>query len=604
MQAAKAETLTIDRAAEALRFLPRNILHWVPYFYLAVALPVALLLCFLVPPMQTPDDGRHFLRACQIAQGDMLPQIDPTGHTSGGWLPAAAVDFVRDRMNPEYFRQEDHLRTLTDRFEALDRAAQHQPPLSQKEFGVFFTSAIYPPALYLPQSAAIRIARLFSKKIYVWFFSARVVNAISSVLLIFLALRIAPAYQFLLLIPAMLPMSLYQIGSLSGDAEIIAVSILFVALCLRFTQSESLLLRFGLILGLLFLTVTKPVYLPFALLLLAAYERLGWRRAVMFFGIATAIALGAYLGWASLVRPELPMAGQDFPGYDPSVQLHLMIAHPTGFLAVLLRSIQLNGRQYLFDLIGNFGWSDLPLPFWFYEVACCFFAAIFLILLLHLKRTGTVRLLCASVAVLSVVAAIFVAQFLMWTPVHAKAIPMIQGRYFIPLLAILPFFFPSRELLGELSMRILIALCTAFFVLSPCTTLSTVRHYFFPDATLLGRNLQDLPVQAASGACPAVAQWEYAKGWFSIVEVGHANVPGPFRVLITNESGTILAVSDPVLAGANLPLHFPGVSRSKWLVHLWRPNRFGTLEYWLLTGKTVCRFGPALKLKPYHLPDA
>ncbi len=609
MQAAKTEIYTRNRGLSLGSGLARcfesgRALHLVPYVYLALTIPCVALLWLIIPPMQVPDEGRHFMRALQISEGQILPQINPALHTSGGWLPAAAVEFVRDRMNPEFYRREDYLRNIPDRFKALDRAAQHQPPLSQKEFGVFFGAAIYPPALYLPQAAGIRLARLFSNKVYIWFYFARIVNSLASIFLIFLALRIAPRHQLLLLIPALLPMSLYQISSISCDAGIIACSILFVALSIRFLYADGLALRLALTVCLLFLTLAKPVYLPFGLLLLAAYKRLGWTRAFSFFVLTIAISAGAYLGWAYLVRPELPMAGQDFPGSDPSAQLHLMIAHPAGFLAVLLRSIQLNGRQYLFDLIGNFGWSDLPLPFWFYEVACCFFAAIFLILLLHLKRTGTVRLLCASVAVLSVVAAIFVAHFLMWTPVHAKAIPMIQGRYFIPLLAILPFFFPSRELLRQHSMRILIALCTAFFVLSLCTTLSTVRHYFFPDATLLGRNLQDLPVQAASGACPAVAQWEYTKSWFSIVEVGHANVPGPFRVLITNESGTILAVSDPVLAGANLPLHFPGVSRSKWLVHLWRPNRFGTLEYWLLTGKTVCRFGPPLKLKPYHLPDA
>src|SRR6185437_12837855 len=153
--------------------------------------------------------------------------------------------------------------------------AQIQAPLSEQRFATFPGTTIYPPAFYVPQALGIRFARLFSNKVYVFFYSARVLNAIAAVVLVFLSLHLASTHQYLLLIPAVLPMSLYQFSSVSSDPGIIAVCTLFVALCIRFVDYDGKALRLGLILSLLLLTLGKPVYLPAALLLLAAHKRLG-----------------------------------------------------------------------------------------------------------------------------------------------------------------------------------------------------------------------------------------------------------------------------------------------------------------------------------------
>src|SRR4051812_7653808 len=56
----------------------------IPFIYLAISLPVALYLCFLIPPMQVRDEGRHFLRACQIADGGIISEIEASRrHVAG-----------------------------------------------------------------------------------------------------------------------------------------------------------------------------------------------------------------------------------------------------------------------------------------------------------------------------------------------------------------------------------------------------------------------------------------------------------------------------------------------------------------------------------------
>lgn len=578
----------------------------VPLIYLAVALPVALLLCFLIAPMQSPDESRHFLRACQFSEGQILPQIDPATHKAGGFLPAAVVDFVRDKMDPEYYRGEDKLHSIGARLRALDAAAQNQAPLSEKEFGVFPGSAIYPPALYLPQTAGIWLGRLFSNKVYVWFYAARVANATVAVLLIFTALLLAPGYRLMLMIPAILPMSFYQISSASSDAGFISIAILFVALCIRFFETDSRILRTGLIVCLLLLTLAKPVYLPFALLLLPVYKRVGWRRAILFCAAAIAFCACAYLAWSYFVQPIFAMAARDFEARNPSAQLRFLLTHPLSFAVALRHTLVWDGHDTIRNLIGDFGWMGMPLPVWFYRITYLFFAGVLLCIAVNWKRISLSKILPGGVAAASMLLAIALAGYVLWSPVGANVIGLLQGRYFIPVLAIFAFFVPAMARLGKRSRRALAVLVLGFFALSAFTTVRIVKHYFFPAAALDGQNVYALFVDVSGRSCPAFVRVQYSRGWVSTVGAGRANVSGRFLVLLAKNDGTILGESDPVLTGSDFPYDLlPGASHSKWLVHIWTLNKQPTtLRYWLIRGKTACTFGPDLKLRSYQIPSA
>ena len=180
----KAHNAFCKVCGSALWLTRLNLRPLIPLIYLAISVPTMLYLCFLIPPMQVADEGRHFLRACQIANGGILSQIDPETHQAGGILPLAVSEFVRDKMQIATLQKEDRLVTIRARLDALNRSSQNQAPLREKRFAAFPSSTIYPPALYLPQIAAIWIARLFTDKVYVWFYSARVLNGLVNILLI------------------------------------------------------------------------------------------------------------------------------------------------------------------------------------------------------------------------------------------------------------------------------------------------------------------------------------------------------------------------------------------------------------------------------------
>src|SRR5438270_2756575 len=211
------------RKMSRYRLGPRTI----QYLYAYISLPTLLLICFLVPPMQSVDESRHFVRACQIAQGGFLSEIDPATGRGGGVLPEAVADFVRQWMNAGWLHSDEMLRTIPARLHALELASKTQKPISKTIFVEFPSAGIYSPSLYLPQSAGIVIARLFSDKVYIWFYSARICNALCAVFLVWLALRVAPDHALLLMLIAIVPMSLSQFASVSSDASIMALTALF-----------------------------------------------------------------------------------------------------------------------------------------------------------------------------------------------------------------------------------------------------------------------------------------------------------------------------------------------------------------------------------------
>jgi uncharacterized membrane protein len=579
-------------------------LRSIPYLYLCVTLPAVLVLSFLVPPMQLIDESRHFVRACQIAQGNLLPQIDKATGRGGGVLPQAVADFVRRWMNTDTLRSEEITsRTVGQRIHALDKASYSEAPIEKRKFVEFPSAGVYPPALYIPQSVGIRFARLFTDKVYVWLYSARVFNSLSAILLIFVALRVAPQHEFLLMLPAIVPISLSQFASVSSDASIIGLTILFIALCIRFTNEDDRLIRIGLIVSLLFLVLGKPVHLPLAFLLLMSYKRLGWRRAISFFVLAVGIAGVSYITWSYLVRPFIAMAGEGH-GQDPPAQVHFVVAHPISLMKVVAVTLKKDGFQLSKQLIGVLGWEVLSLPAWFYVMALGVAALVLFIIIRHRKQVAMANLILGCCAAVALFASVLLAAYILWNPPASPTIIRLQGRYFLPAMAVIAVLAPPFFSLRRSSRIALAASTISFLLLSAYFTVRTLNHYYFPQCELLGRNIYDTLDRKPDHSCPASFESVH-DSWLEWIITGKTVRPNDSKVIAVADDGTILGESDPALTGADLPYWLlPGSSRSRWRLHVWYLNRFDHLQLWLVRGNSACSFGPTLQFTPITMPDA
>jgi uncharacterized membrane protein len=552
--------------------------------------------------MQVADEGRHLLRAFQIATGGILSQIDPETHQAGGILPLAVFEFVHDKMQIATLQKEDRLATIRARLDLLDRSSRNQVPLREKRFAAFPNATIYPPVLYLPQAAAIWIARQFTDKVYVWFYSARVLNGLVAILLIFSALRIATTHQLLLLIPAVLPTSLYQQSSVSSDASIIGLSIFFVALCIRFIGTDNLAIRTGLVISLCLLTLGRPVHLVAGLLLVGAYRRLGWQRAIAFCAGAISLAGAAYACWSFIVRPFFALAAPESPDRNPHAQILFVTAHPISTAMMVLRTLWLgrtpfgsgiagNSRMGPFSLIGRFGWGDLPLPSWFYWATIGIALAILACVLANLNINDFVCLAIACLAAGGLVVAIVLASFVLWMPPGSRD-ALVFGRYALPALAILVFGSPPLNKFSDFSRSILTILIIFLAFLSCFWTVRIVKHYYFSSSTTRGRNVQELYYELPAQSCPASLQTDL-RTWFSVVVSGVTTVPNrDYRVVLSDDHGMILGESDPVLIGGD---------GSRWRLHSWNINRTELGHLWFAVGKSACHFAE-IQFSSYVIP--
>jgi uncharacterized membrane protein len=82
-------------------------------------------------------------------------------------------------------------------------------------------------------------------------------------------------------------------------------------------------------------------------------------------------------------------------------------------------------------MVGRLGWMDVRIP-------SVLIAAELLVLLLATVCCSTavqpVMRLMGALASLGGAAAIFISQYLVWTPVGSTALEGVQGRYFVPLI--------------------------------------------------------------------------------------------------------------------------------------------------------------------------
>src|SRR4051812_22448920 len=173
--------------AQLAPLLSRRLLPWL---FILVALPIGLALALLTPPFQNPDEGGHFLRATQIAGGELVGRrLD--GGTSGGRVDGAAYDaallfaplagHAERRVDPAVMAQAAAIRWGA-------------PP---RDVG-FPNTVLWSPALYVPAAAAVRVGQALDLTVLATLRLCRLVNLALAIALAALALGVWPGGRALL----------------------------------------------------------------------------------------------------------------------------------------------------------------------------------------------------------------------------------------------------------------------------------------------------------------------------------------------------------------------------------------------------------------------
>jgi hypothetical protein len=423
-----------------------------PWVFLALVGPLCLFLALAVPPGEVPDEPAHAARADSLRHGEVLGHRHGDIAVGGATVAAAGVTADRTLVATTFSLTPGPLagkHMTRARWEALGRLPWDARP----GFVYAPNTAVYVPVFYLPAALGLELGRLAGGGPLRALLRARLVNAVTFLGLGALALGLARAGRGLLFLTLSLPMTVWLAGSVSPDGLLIATAALAAAALTR--TGDGARWPVGLAAaGIALMGAAKPCYLPMALALLAAPDRLGrpWldRRRLLF---VVAVALPG-LAWAAVAAllvavpftraPYLP--GPLWPGdparvfasTDVGAQLLVLARGPWRLLTLPVASLWGGLRVQAMMTAGVLGTLDLVLPsLWYQAAGLAALAAAGADWLRGAecgRGVGWAGAAAIALGVAGSVQAIYLLQYLSWTPVGATLIEGVQGRYFLPLL--------------------------------------------------------------------------------------------------------------------------------------------------------------------------
>ncbi|HEY6324038.1 MAG TPA: DUF2142 domain-containing protein [Thermoanaerobaculia bacterium] len=427
---------------------------------LALGLAGGLLLVFVTPPFQVPDEPAHFFRAYQVATA-AAAEPGPGGGI-GYRLPAslrqlaelctAGVAFHPGRRLPP----------------GLLTAAWSLPLAPERR--VFMPAGsltLYTPVPYLAAAAALAAGRLLALRPLALLYLARLGNLAAALAVSWIAVRIAPAQRWLLALLALTPMAMFERSSASADALTDALPLLLVS-CLL-----SLVLRRAadpageshpagsaggspaLLLATAFLVAAaKGVYFLLDLLVFlvppgvrakgCAAGRARSRAVAGLWagGLAAAVAGAGISAW---VTHRFANLGSPRLGVHPEAQLRGVLAAPLRFLGLAAADYVHHLPRYGAGFVGIFGWLDTPLP----KPSMVLWGLLLLAAALTggdpaLALAAWQRRLAVAVTV-AVLLLLSLSQYVTWTPLGAGFVDGLQGRYFLPVAPVAAILFYNRR---------------------------------------------------------------------------------------------------------------------------------------------------------------
>jgi len=432
------------------------------YLFLIITLVWGFIQIFLMPPFQVADEYAHFYRSWGLADFQLVCDKESQVEIPENIIVLAHKMQVH-RTGEGFFS-----------FARLENFKKEE--ISSEKKKAFTQFCTYNPVGYLPQAGGILSAKIFNLSPIQSFHLSRIFNLLTSIVLIFYAIRIAPFGKTIFLVTALLPMTIHQLASASDDALLIAGLMLFISVVLHYSQKEKLERNdlIYLITSSLLLIQIKPGYITFLLLFLILKPSQFTKKLKGYLIFLTsAILLNALLllGLAQFAKTNKYLGPEEWKT-DPREQAVHILRNPVEYLGVVSTELADNSWIYIKGMIGSFGWHTVGFPDLFH-IFILF--SIFLIILAS-REKFKLDYWQRSILFLtfwSVILFIFTIEYLFWTEVGGDSIKGIQGRYFI---AAFPLIILSIYQIDVRSRKVKTILLIIF--ISIMSVLSLFKIYF------------------------------------------------------------------------------------------------------------------------------
>ncbi|MBB5913620.1 putative membrane protein [Nocardia transvalensis] len=412
--------------------------------FLVVATLFGAVWATVTPAFWGHDEITQFGRSYQVAHGGFLPQriADDRGVAYGGDIPLS-IDGLMSYAFTDYNRRPPEPEPM-----AADRVSyrllESAPVTTDATKPVWFTNtAAYSPIPYVPAAVGIRLAEALDLDVGGMMLLTRLAGLAAYLIIVGFALWTLRGFrwQWLAFAVAVLPIALFQAGTVTADTVTNALALLVSCLLVKGLFLGARLSRAEVAVALaatVLLPLCKPTYVLLAMLtvLIPArqYGFSSWRRWIPW--ACAVIGAGAFAVWMKIAAPTgdgmgLMRPPEQWHSVRPGDQLHGILTHPVDFLNTFVESIWLRDQRWFTQFFGELGFAYIDVPA--VSILACLLAFAVGLGIAERLTSDRLRTWVVALTVLASIAMIYVTLYMSFTPVGYYLIDGVQGRYFVPL---------------------------------------------------------------------------------------------------------------------------------------------------------------------------
>lgn len=416
----------------------------IPKLFVVMSIVIGLLFLGVSPLFTGSDEQNHYYRIYEITEGNFLT---PTGKYVGSKMPKSLQKTYEIASGKNTtIKYKDIKKMYKIPLKKKNKVIYGNSPLS-----FYDNTALYSPITYFPQAIGFIIGKIFNFNPFFIGMLGRVFNLLFYTLLGYLSLRIIPKGKMYYLLILLSPNMIQCASTLSADAFTNGIFLLIIALLFniifrteKITKKEELLL---FILSFV-IALCKIVYLPIILsLFLLPKDKYqgGKKEKYLFIVITFIISCCVSLLWMKSTGGIFAIT------YDQTqYQKEFILHHIIEYAIIFIRTMFNNFTIYVECLfVGTTMYhSQLAIP------SIISIAYVILVLLSskfenkkwNYSLFQIILLSFISIVIIGLIGtAIYVQCTAQYFAVGNRLIMGIQGRYFIPVIFLLPFIIQPRR---------------------------------------------------------------------------------------------------------------------------------------------------------------
>lgn len=423
------------------------------YIFVVVAIIFGILIIYQNPPFHSNDEDRHFIKAYYIAHNGFYEELSDDKKKVGGYLPKNLVEVVRRFQGFPYQNGQKMDRNYVEKLSAV--------PLNEND-KEFANVQLYRKSFwsYLPSAIGIKLAGN-SNPVTIGYY-ARIGSLIFYIIIMFIVIKRTPVFKSVFFLYGLMPMTLYQAGSVTQDVFIFGGTFILFSAFLRYALIDEVKFTWKdmifLIIILFFMRSAKNGYflVPAIFYFVPKSKISKSLNYILYIILITFLIFLSYkMNW-------------DFTKFDHNSEINSELVRDGGFkrdfvtnrneslknytsdipmlFDHLTRNILFFKKEFITGAFGRFGYS--------YSMLSETFVILNGILLIIVATFSgkrqynfTSKFVPISISLIGLVSSVLlIFGFLLASPIGAEMVFGFQGRYLIPFVPLILLAFYNHKL--------------------------------------------------------------------------------------------------------------------------------------------------------------